>query len=107
MSKYHVTYYYLATGMERVADEVDYGMVEAESEQEALEYIAQYRDPKAYAVLKGDENDSYRLWGLSAELVEPTEDQKFLMWIRDRLEYVHGENPNVDFMLKLKEMGEV
>ena len=29
-------------------------------------------------------------------------DQEFLLWIRDKLEFIHGENPNVDYMLKLK-----
>jgi len=29
-------------------------------------------------------------------------DKDFLMWILSRLEYVHGDNPNADFMLRLK-----
>lgn len=35
MKKYHVTYFYLATGMEGRADKRDYGIVEAESEKDA------------------------------------------------------------------------
>lgn len=29
-------------------------------------------------------------------------DREFLKWIFDRLEYTHGENPNYDYMHKLK-----
>lgn len=29
-------------------------------------------------------------------------DYEFLQWIYDRLQHTHGENPNVDYMLKLK-----
>jgi hypothetical protein len=29
-------------------------------------------------------------------------DRKFLQWIHDRLRYVHHENPNVDYMHKLR-----
>ncbi len=32
-----------------------------------------------------------------------TPNQKFFQWIYDRLIYVHNENPNVDYMLSLKE----
>jgi len=38
--KYHVTYYYLATGMERNTDTRDYGVYEANDEQEAKEIVA-------------------------------------------------------------------
>lgn len=33
-------------------------------------------------------------------------DREFLRWIRDRLEFVHGENPSFDYMLKLAEIDE-
>lgn len=29
-------------------------------------------------------------------------DKEHLQWIYDRLEHVHGENPKVDYMLRLK-----
>lgn len=29
-------------------------------------------------------------------------DRQFLEWIHARLEFIHGENPNVDYMLRLK-----
>ena len=29
-------------------------------------------------------------------------DRQFLEWIHARLEFTHGENPNVDYMLRLK-----
>lgn len=31
-------------------------------------------------------------------------DKEFLSWIRDRLEYRHGENPRLDYMIKLKQI---
>lgn len=31
-------------------------------------------------------------------------DKEFLKWIRDRLEYRHGENPRIDYMVKLKQI---
>lgn len=38
--RYHVTYYYLATGMEGRADREDYGIVEASSPGEACDNVA-------------------------------------------------------------------
>ena len=73
MNKYHVTYSYLATGMEGVADERDYGIIEANGKEDALEIVALKRNPEAYHDLL--DNDSHRLWGLSAELV--CEDEYF------------------------------
>jgi len=29
-------------------------------------------------------------------------DQEFLIWIHERLEHQHGENPHVDYMHKLR-----
>lgn len=62
LKSYHVTYYYLATGMEGVADVRDYGVVTAKSEAEALEIIAQRTLGEEYK-----DNLTYRYWGLSAE----------------------------------------
>lgn len=31
-------------------------------------------------------------------------DKEFLTWIRDRIVNVYGENPNVDFILRLNEI---
>jgi hypothetical protein len=31
-------------------------------------------------------------------------DAQFLTWIRDRIVYVYGESPNVDFVLRLGEI---
>lgn len=45
MSKYHVTYYYLATGMEGEADTRDYGLVEAPTAKIACEIIAERDTP--------------------------------------------------------------
>jgi hypothetical protein len=39
MSKYHVTYYYLVTGMEGRADKQDHGVVEAESKDGAIRAV--------------------------------------------------------------------
>ena len=41
MTQYHVTYRYLATGMEGRPDERDYGVIEAESAEAAKMGIAQ------------------------------------------------------------------
>jgi len=40
MKKFHVTYYYLATGMDGRADQRDYGTVEADTSDEAKEIAA-------------------------------------------------------------------
>jgi hypothetical protein len=29
-------------------------------------------------------------------------DREFLQWLHQRLEKVHGENPNVDYMIKFR-----
>lgn len=31
-------------------------------------------------------------------------DKEFLTWIYERMIHVHGENPNVDYMLKFKDV---
>jgi hypothetical protein len=36
------------------------------------------------------------------EFMEDLTDKKFLQWIFDRLENVHGENPSYDYMYRLK-----
>lgn len=51
---YHVTYYYLATGMEGRADTYDYGVVYANSKEEAIKKVARFRGTD---------------WGLSAKLL--------------------------------------
>ena len=55
MKRYHVTYYYLATGMEGRADTADYGVVEATTSQEAIRKVM----------------EMYKIsdWGLSAREV--------------------------------------
>lgn len=40
MPKYRVTYFYLATGMEGIADTRDYGTVEASNPEEARRKVA-------------------------------------------------------------------
>lgn len=40
MPRFHVLYYYLATGMEGLADEKDFGAVEASSPKEACKAVA-------------------------------------------------------------------
>ncbi len=39
MKEYHVTFYYLATGMEGIPSTKDYGIVEAHSAQEAIDIV--------------------------------------------------------------------
>lgn len=31
-------------------------------------------------------------------------DRQFLLWLRDRLEYIYHESPNVDFVTKLEDI---
>lgn len=59
MKTYHVTYFYLATGMEGNADTDDYGYIQANSAAEAMEIVGHMRsnDPEKYV----------REWGLSAK----------------------------------------
>jgi hypothetical protein len=38
--------------------------------------------------------------------VKDSDDRRFLSWLADRLVYVYGESPNVDFVLKLRELSE-
>jgi len=55
MNSYHVTYFYLATGMEGQADIRDYGIVHAESADEAKTRVATAttKDPDAIDWVKG------------------------------------------------------
>ncbi len=46
MKTWHVTYFYLATGMEGRADKQDYGFVDAETKEEAKEKAARRRCPE-------------------------------------------------------------
>lgn len=61
MKLYHVTYYYLASGMEGHADTADYGLVEADSPKEACEKVGKLILP----------NSDWRtqVWGLTAKEV--------------------------------------
>jgi len=69
MKKYHVRYYYLATGMEGRADTNDYGIIEAKSELDAKEYVVNNIDTKRkeYSL---DTDSCYRHWGLIAKEVQ-------------------------------------
>lgn len=69
--KYHVKYYYLATGMEGIADTKDFGIVEADSEEEALEVVVNTMDTVRQSYPLETER-SYRYWGLSATKVPET-----------------------------------
>ncbi len=54
MNKYSVTYYYLATGMEGFADTRDYGIVEANTPEEAVDkVIPKDKDPETKEFIKG------------------------------------------------------
>jgi len=82
MKTYHVTYHYLASGMEGKADTRDFGHVAAESELDALEYIVNNVDTKRkkYSLEK---DRSYRHWGLSAKRVPNV--VKIVHKIKDKL----------------------
>ncbi len=62
MHTYHVTYFYLATGMEGHADTADHGYVEAWSAEEAKDIVGRRIAP--FEKVK-----AYREWGLSAKRV--------------------------------------
>ena len=47
MPTYHVTYFYLATGMEGIPDERDYGIIEAESKKAAIDLAVEAQHPTA------------------------------------------------------------
>lgn len=66
MDLYHVTFYYLATGMDGIADEKDFGYIKANSEEDALEYVVMNEEKWRADYPKGD---AYRYWGLSADKV--------------------------------------
>lgn len=61
MNTYHVTYFYLATGMEGRANTADHGYWEADSAKEAIEKCGKSLHPKADKLTQ--------TWGLSAEIV--------------------------------------
>ena len=61
MNTYHVTYFYLATGMEGNPDTKDHGYVEANSSDEAIRIVGKRNYPKS--------DELTQLWGLSARLV--------------------------------------
>ncbi len=42
---------------------------------------------------------------MQQDLVKLKTDREFLHWVADRLVLIHGESPNVDFVLKLRKMG--
>ena len=70
MKKYHVTYYYLATGMEGRADTDDFGIIEANSEDEAIEKAVHIPGHNHYTEKPLDgANLCHRYWGLSAKEV--------------------------------------
>ena len=60
---YHVTYFYLASGMEGVADERDYGIINATCEEEAMDIVNIIQGGT------GDEDKISRHWGLKAREV--------------------------------------
>lgn len=45
MAKYNVTYWYLATGMDGVPDTHDYGVIEADSPEQARRKVAELDNP--------------------------------------------------------------
>ena len=61
MNLYHVTYYYLATGMDGRADDRDHGYVTASSAADACRIVGDRTYPEA--------PPKDRTWGLSATLV--------------------------------------
>lgn len=59
MKTYHVTYYYLATGMEGYADTKDHGYILANSSSEAVQLMGKRLYPKS--------DTRTQTWGLKAK----------------------------------------
>lgn len=71
-NKYHITYFYLATGMEGIPDTDDFGIVLAENEDEAKNIIIEIESTKALNNRGSKWSDSDKSWYkscLSAKLV--------------------------------------
>jgi len=66
MSQYHVTYFYLATGMEGRPDIEDYGFVDASTQQEAKEIAARDRWPTS-----SKQDIDWCIGCLTARLIHP------------------------------------
>lgn len=64
MKQWHVTYYYLATGMEGRADTRDYGVVSAETADEAMNKVIEREFPST-----SPQNKEWMKGCLSAERV--------------------------------------
>lgn len=60
--KFHVTYFYLATGMEGIPDTKDYGIIEADSAEDAKTIVTNkaYTDNIEYAVLVGYDEKQWK-----------------------------------------------
>lgn len=58
MKKYHITYYYSATGMEGREDRKDHGFIMAESAQQAIDKMGKRLYPK--------QSKLSQTWGLIA-----------------------------------------
>jgi hypothetical protein len=70
MSKYHVTYFYLATGMEGIPDKNDYGIVEANSPDEAKDIVVKRQNHQADHHYTAQEVDAWFRSCLSAKLID-------------------------------------
>lgn len=68
-NKYHVTYFYLATGMEGIPDVMDYGIVEANSPEEAKDIVAKAQNHKGDMYYTPEEVEGWFKSCLSAKLI--------------------------------------
>lgn len=85
--KFRVQYFYLATGMEGIPDERDYGIVEAKTKQEAIEQVVMKELPedKMYGPDNKWSTRDFLRSCLSAELVEEI-DKTFLKNVNELIE---------------------
>lgn len=72
------------------------------NEEKALSLSRKYATPK-------NKNREIAVYQSAIEMAEWKDQQfkeygNFLLWIRDRLEYVYHENPNMDYMLKFQKI---
>lgn len=104
-NKYHVTYWYLATGQEGVPYTHDYGIIEANTSEEAKLIAVKDSIPRLtaqYPKYSKEEIEHIALDGIGAELIQlgnksesMTKEYSELLLVKENLErYLRGENMN-------------
>lgn len=102
MKRFHVTYYYLATGMEGHADERDYGMVDAATADEAKTKVADHQckgdsDTRSFFIgcLRAEEVPSQIGYDKAMAAIKAGRAQAHALWAM-----LNTENDRKEFGLK-------